>query len=81
MQLKWIEVGNMQTILCTETDCIHCKGSYTGHDYSYETRCHEPVGVIISTTKGCQSKSVFHHKVSIGTNTKENIMEILDNLQ
>jgi hypothetical protein len=43
-----------QIILCTETVCKHNKGGFTGHDHSYEHRCTEPDGIVISTIKGCQ---------------------------
>jgi hypothetical protein len=43
-------------IICDQTDCIHCHGDFTGPDYSWENRCKNPDGVVISTKKGCQSK-------------------------
>lgn len=45
-----------QKIICTEKNCIHIRGGYTAHDYSYEYVCYNPDGVVISTKKGCQSK-------------------------
>jgi hypothetical protein len=39
-------------IQCDQTNCIHNKGGYTGHDHSYETRCTNPDGIIIGLTKG-----------------------------
>ena len=44
------------TILCDQTDCIHCKGGNTGNNYCYETRCTNKSTIVIWPEKGCIAK-------------------------
>lgn len=65
-------------ILCDQKDCIHNLGDYTGHDYSWENKCVNPDGVIISTKKGCQSKELTETAIILNNigNTPVNKLDI-----
>lgn len=52
-----------QKIICSITQCEHNYGANNGHDYAWETTCHNPATIVIDPTSGCQSKYISEEGV------------------